>query len=138
MLLAAALEGLAVVDTLVRFFAFDLPFELPFLTTVLTVGRLTVLALGGALEVVEVASVLLVPVAVARPVVVPGGAAVVRDTGDSAAVDRTTVGNIVVVSAPRVTTASGSAMFVRPGVGGVASSSRSSLSPSSGVEVTNG
>lgn len=130
------LEGLVVVDILVRFFAFDLPFEMPFLKMVLTVVRLTALPLGNAvvLEVIEVASVLVLVVAV-LPLVVLAGA--VRDAGGSVAIVCMTVGNIVVVSPVRVTIASGSAMFVRLGVG-VASSSRSSLSPSSGVEVTNG
>lgn len=57
-----ALTGLAVVDILVRFLDFDLPFELPFLVMGLAVGRLAVLFFGsnGVFGVVEIVSVLVV------------------------------------------------------------------------------
>lgn len=131
----AVLEGFVVVDILVRFFAFDLPFELPFLVMVLVVGRLTVLFFGSSvvLEVVEVASVLVVVILLE---VIPG-LEVVRDKGGSVTIGWIIAENMVVVSPVRVSTTSGSAMFVRPGVG-VVSSSTFSLIPSSGVRVTKG
>lgn len=78
----AALVGFAVVDILVRFFAFDLPFELPFLAMVLMVGRLAVLPFGNTVVfdwAVEVASVLVALVVEVLPVVV-AGFKVPRDT----------------------------------------------------------
>lgn len=132
----ATLEGFAVVDILVRFFAFDLLFELPFLVMVLVVGRLTVLFFGSSvvLEVVEVASVFVVVVLLE----VTPGLEVVRDKGGSVTIGWIIVENKVVVSSVRVSTTSGSAMFVRPGVEVVVNSSTFSLLPSSGVRVTKG
>lgn len=129
------LEGFAVVDILVRFFAFDLPFQLPFLVIVLVVGRLKVLFFGSnvILEVVEVASVF---VAVILLEVILG-LEVVRDKGGPVTIGWIIVENMVVVSSVRVSTTSGSAMFVRPGVR-VVSSSMFSLLLSSGVRVTKG
>lgn len=130
-----AVLGFAVVDILVRFFAFDLPFELPFLMMVLMVGRLTVLFFGSnvVLEVVEVVSVLVVVVLLEVVPVLE----VVRDKGGSVMIGWIMAENMVVASSVRVSTTSGSAMFVRPGVG-VVSSSTFSLLPSSGVKVTKG
>lgn len=121
-----ALAGLAVVDSLVRFFAFDLPFVLPFLVIGLMVGRLTVLFFESnvVFGAVEIASVL-----VLLGIVV--GIEVVWDKGGSVTIGYNMVENLVVVSI-RVSTASGSAMFVKLGVG-VVSSSRFSLILSSGV-----
>lgn len=129
------LEGLAVLDILVRFFAFDLPFELPFLMKSLVVGRLTVLFFGSSVvfEVVEVASVL---VAVGLLEVMPG-LEVVLDKGGSVTIGWIIVENMVVVSPVRVSTTSGSAIFITLGVG-VVNSSTFSLMPSSGVRVTKG
>lgn len=131
----ATLEGFVVVDILVRFFAFDLPFEPPFLVMVLVVGRLTVLFFGSnvVLEVVEVASVFVVVLLLE----VTPGLEVVRDKGGSVTIGWIIVENKVVVSSIRVSTTSGSAMFVRPGVE-VVSSSTFSLLPSSGIRVTKG
>lgn len=123
-----ALAGLAVVDILVRFFAFDLPFELPFLVMGLEVGRLTVLFFGSNIvfEVVEIASVLVVDL---LGIVLE--VEVVWDKGGSVTIGWRTVKNLVVVSI-RGSTASGSSMFVKLGVG-VVSSSMFSLIPSSSV-----
>lgn len=130
----ASLEGFAVVDILVKFFAFDLPFELPFLVMVLVVGRLAVLFFEGnvVLEVVEVASVLVVVLLEVTP-----GLEVVRGKGGSVTIGWIIVENKVVVSSVRASTTSGSAIFVRPGVE-VVNSSTFSLLPSSGVRVTKG
>jgi len=57
------LAGLAVVDSLVKFFAFDLLFELPFLVIGLIVARLTEVVFFGSdviFGVVEIVSVLVV------------------------------------------------------------------------------
>lgn len=131
----AVLEGFAVVDILVRFFAFDLPLKLPFLVIVLVVGRLTVLFFGSnvVLEVVEVVSVLVVVVLLEVVPVLE----IVRDEGGSVMIGWIIAENMVVASSARVSTTSGSAMFVRPGVE-VVSSSMFSLLPSSGVRVTKG
>jgi len=131
-------EGFAVLDNRVRFFAFDLPFELPFLTMVLVVGRLAVLLLGGivVLETVGVASVLVLVVvdAIVLPEVAPG-LEVVRNKGGFVATDWRTVENVVTASPTRFSTRLGSAAFVMLGVK-VTNSSRSSFTPSSGINVT--
>lgn len=59
---STTLVGLAVVDSLMRFFAFDLPFELAFLVMGLAVGRLTVLFFGSDIVfgVVEIVSMFVV------------------------------------------------------------------------------
>lgn len=131
-----AILGFAVVDILVRFFAFNLPFELLFLMIVLVVGRFMVLFFGSnvVFEVVEVVSVLIVVVLLEVVPVLE----VVRDKGGSVIIGWIMAENMVVASSIRVSTTSGSAMFVRPGVGGVVSSSTFSLLPSSGVKVTKG
>lgn len=130
-----ALAGFAVVvDALVRFFAFDLPFELPFLATVFMVGRLAVLPFGDTVVLdwtVEVVSVLVVGLFVA---VLPGVAARLKVPWNT--VGLVAIGWVIVENV--VSTTSGSAIFVKPDVG-VASSSKSSLRPaSSGVKVTKG
>jgi len=133
-----ARDGLAVLDKRVRFFAFDLPFEPPFLTTVLGVGRLLAMLLLGVivvLKVVGVVSVLVLVVvdAVVLPEVAPG-LEVVRNKGGLVAIGWRTVENVVAASPTRFSTTSGSAAFVMPGE--VANSSRSSFMPSSGIRVT--
>lgn len=92
----AALEGLIVVDVLVRFLAFDLPFELPFLAIALMVGRLIVLPFGSAVvfEIVDAASVL---VLVLIRLVVVSELDVVRDASESVVSGLTIIGNTVVV-----------------------------------------
>lgn len=96
----AAPAGFAVVDILVKFFAFDLPFELPFLATVLMIGRLAVLVAFGNTVVfdwaVEIASVLVVAVLLA--VVVVTGLDVARDTVALVEIGWTIVENTVLVS----------------------------------------
>lgn len=93
-----ARAGFAVVDILVRFFAFDLPFELPFLAMVFMVGRLTVLPFGDTVVfdwVVEVASVLVALVLPATVVELE----VTRDIVGLVVTDWTIVEDVVVVSA---------------------------------------
>lgn len=125
---STALAGLAVVDNLVRFFAFDLPFELPLLVMGLMVGRLTMLFFGSD---VVFGVVVIVSVLVVGTLGIVVGIEVVWDKGGSVTIGWRMVENLVVVSI-RASGASGSAMFVKPGVE-VASSSRLSLIPSSGV-----
>jgi hypothetical protein len=133
-----AREGLVVLNKRVRFFAFDLPFEPPFLTMVLVVGRLLAVLFLGGIVVLEVVGVVSVPVlvvvdAVVLPEVAPG-LEVVRNKGGLVAIGWRTVENVVAASPTRFST-SASAAFVMLGVE-VTNSSRSSFMPSSGIRVT--